>query len=152
MTISDDQIAKLIYRSCRVLDAEEFDKYLELFAEEFDYRVSNFSREMRKEQDWLDVNRTELTNLLANVPQHSRVLGTFMRHATIYDIERNGSDNANTVTYVTIYYTTPEGATDVWAVGRYHDVIDISGDAPLIADRELKLETREIGIGTHLPM
>ena len=152
MTVSDDQISRLIYKSCRALDSEDFDAYLALFSDDFEYRVSNYSREIRKEQEWMDVNREELKGLLANVPQHFRLLGTFLRHATIYDIERNGSGSAKAVTYVTIYYTTPEGATRVWAVGQYHDVIDISGETPLIADRELKLETRELGIGTHLPM
>ena len=152
MTITDDQIKNLIYKSCRVLDAEEFDAYLALYAEEFDYKVTNYSREIRKEQEWMDVTRAELKGLLANVPQHSRLLGSFMRHATVYEIERNGADTAKALTYVTIYYTTPEGATRVWAVGRYHDVIDVSGESPLIADRDMKLETREVGIGTHLPM
>jgi methanesulfonate monooxygenase small subunit len=152
MTISDDQIKNVIYKSCSVLDAEDFDAYMDLYTEEFDYKVTNYSREIRKEQEWMDVNRAELKGLLANVPQHSRLLGSFMRHATVYEIERNGADTANALTYVTIYYTTPEGATRVWAVGRYHDVIDVSGETPLIADRDMKLETREVGIGTHLPM
>ena len=152
MTISDDQIKNLIYKSCRTLDAEDFDAYLDLYAEDFEYKVTNYAREIRKEQEWMDVNRPEMKGLLANVPLHFRLLGSFMRHATVYDIERNGADTAKAVTYVTIYYTTPEGATSVWAVGRYHDVIHISGQTPLIADRNLKLETREVGIGTHLPM
>ena len=152
MTISDDQIKNLIYKSCKTLDAEEFDDYLDLYSEEFEYKVTNYSREIQKDQEWMDVNRSELKGLLGYVPLHFRLLGSFMRHATVYDIERNGADAAHALTYVTIYYTTPEGATSVWAVGRYHDVIDVSGDAPLIADRELKLETREVGIGTHLPM
>ena len=152
MTISDDQIKNLIYKSCKTLDAEEFDDYLDLYAEEFEYKVTNFSREIQKGQEWMDVNRSELKGLLGNVPLHFRLLGSFMRHATVYDIERNGADTAHALTYVTIYYTTPEGATSVWAVGRYYDVIDVSGDVPLIADRNMKLETREVGIGTHLPM
>tara|TARA_A100001037_G_C15151291_1_gene639412 strand:- start:3200 stop:3658 length:459 start_codon:yes stop_codon:yes gene_type:complete len=152
MTISDDQIKNLIYKSCRLLDAEEFDDYLDLYTEDFEYKVTNYSPEIKSDQEWMDANRAELKGLLANVPLHFRLLGSFMRHATVYDIERNGADTANALTYVTIYYTTPEGATSVWAVGCYHDKIDVSGDTPLIADRNMKLETREVGIGTHLPM
>ena len=40
----------------------------------------------------------------------------------------------------------------MFAVGKYLDVIDLSGDAPLIASREVRLETKELGIGTHLPL
>lgn len=152
MVISDDQITRLIYQSCLVLDAEDFDAYLDLFAAEFEYRVSNYSFELRKDQDWMDVNRPELKGLLDNVDQHSRLLGRFARQANIYGIDRNGADKADVTTFVTIYYTTPEGATSVFAVGKYLDLIDLSGDEPLIASREVRLETKELGIGTHLPL
>lgn len=152
MTISDDEIKNLIYKSCQLLDSEEFEEYLNLYTEYFEYKVTNYSPEIRKDQEWMDVNREELKGLLANVPLHFRLLGSFMRHATVYDIERNGDDKVHALTYVTIYYTSAEGATNVWAIGRYHDVIDVSGATPLIADRNMKLETREVGIGTHLPM
>ncbi|MCY4499281.1 MAG: nuclear transport factor 2 family protein, partial [Rhodospirillaceae bacterium] len=70
MTITDDQIRNLIHKSCRFLDAEEFDDYLDLYTEEFEYRITNYSREIRREQEWMDVNRGEMKGLLANVPLH----------------------------------------------------------------------------------
>jgi len=152
MAISDDQIARLIYRSCTVLDDEDFDAYMGVFAEEFDYRVSTYSYELRKDQDWMDLNRPEMKGLLANVDQHSRLLGKFARQANIYGIDRNGADKADVTTFVTVYYTTPEGATSVFAVGKYLDVVDLAGDEPRIAVREMRLETKELGIGTHLPL
>ena len=152
MAISDAQIARLIYQSCLVLDAEDFDAYMDLFASEFEYRVSNYSFELRKDQDWMDLNRSELKGLLDNVDQHSRLLGRFARQANIYGIDRNGAEKAAVTTFLTVFYTTPEGATSVFAVGKYLDVIDLSGDAPLIASREVRLETKELGIGTHLPL
>ena len=151
--ISDERIRHLIYRSCIYLDAEKFDEYLGLYTEEFEYKVTNYSREIRKTQEWMDVNRSELKGLLANIPLHFRLLGTFMRHATVYELIRSdGGKSVNTISYVTIYYTTPEGATNLWGIGRYYDLIDISGDEPLITNRNMALETREVGIGTHLPM
>ena len=56
MSISDEQITRLIYRSCLRLDAEDLDAYLELFAPEFAYKISNYSVEIRKDQYWLDLN------------------------------------------------------------------------------------------------
>jgi len=126
MPISDEQITRLIYRSCLRLDAEDFDAYLELFAPEFAYRISNYSVEMRKDQNWLDVNQDEYRALLANVPLHSKPLGTFARHANVYDIERNGETRAKVTTFLTVYYTTPEGGHErvrggqVFRRDRYH--------------------------------
>tara|TARA_B100000676_G_scaffold138019_1_gene136641 strand:- start:1804 stop:1980 length:177 start_codon:yes stop_codon:yes gene_type:complete len=57
MPISDEQITRLVYRSCLRLDAEDFEAYLELFAPEFEYRISNYSVEIRKDQRWMDVNQ-----------------------------------------------------------------------------------------------
>ncbi len=152
MPISDEQITRLIYRSCLRLDAEDFEAYLDLFAPEFEYRISNYSVEIRKDQRWMDVNQDEYKALLESIPLHSKPLGTFARHANVYDIERNGEDRAKVTTFLTVYYTTPDGGTKVFAVGKYFDEVDISGDQPLIADREVRLETREVGIGSIVPM
>jgi len=152
MSISDEQITRLIYRSCLRLDAEDFEAYLELFAPDFEYRISNYSVEIRKDQRWLDVNQDEYKALLESIPLHSKPLGTFARHANVYDIERNGEDRVRVTTFLTVYYTTPDGGTTVFAVGKYLDEVDISGDQPLISDREVRLETREVGIGSIVPM
>lgn len=152
MSITDEQITRLIYKSCLRLDAEDFDAYLELFAPEFAYKISNYSVEIRKDQYWLDLNQDEYRALIANVPLHSRPLGTFARQANVYDIERNGEDRAKVTTFLVVYYTTPEGGTSVYAVGKYFDQVDTSGAQPLIVDREVRLETREVGIGSIVPM
>ena len=40
----------------------------------------------------------------------------------------------------------------MYAVGKYFDEVDTSGEQPLIVDREVRLETREVGIGSIMPM
>ncbi len=55
---------------------------------------------------------------------------------------------------VTIYRTELEGGvTSLFATGRYHDVNlrDAMGSLRF-ASRELRLETRNLGIGTHYPL
>ncbi len=58
--MQDREIERLIYRSCRCLDEEDFAGYLDLCAVDFHYRITAHSPELRKEMIWLDHDRTGL--------------------------------------------------------------------------------------------
>jgi methanesulfonate monooxygenase subunit beta len=79
--------------------------------------------------------------------------GRFLRHATVYEIgpgPRPGE--LAVVSAVTVHYTNPDGETRVFAVGRYHDVVTVGTGAARLASREVRLETRALEPGSHLPM
>jgi methanesulfonate monooxygenase small subunit len=44
------------------------------------------------------------------------------------------------------------GATELYAVGRYFDTVDCSGEAPKLVARHVRLDTRDLHWGTHLPV
>ena len=43
------------------------------------------------------------------------------------------------------------GATELFAVGKMYDSIDLSGDEPRLLDRNIRLDTRMLGVGYHIP-
>lgn len=150
---SDDDVKAIVYRSCLALDDERFDDYLALYASNFNYRVTAYSPELRQEMVWLDQDREQMANLLEGVDNHHRLPGRFTRQANVYLIDREpANDHATVTTSLVVMYTDPEGVSKVFAVGRYVDSVDVSGDQPLLTSREVRLETRELGPGSHVPL
>ena len=155
MSNTEADARELIYRSCLLLDEEDFDAYLNLCTPDFHYKITAYGREIRKEMTWLDLTREKMTTVFAEIPDHVRLPGSFVRMANVYTVGRpTGSEQARAeaTTLVAVYYTSPEGSTRVFAVGKYHDVIEFNGTRPLLASRHVKLETRDIGKGCHLPL
>ena len=54
MNHSAHQLAALVYESCDLLDASEFDQWMQLCVPDFRYRISTYSHEIRKEMLWAD--------------------------------------------------------------------------------------------------
>ena len=55
-----DAVKDLIYQSCLAMDDERFDEYLSLCTEDYQYKVTTYSPELRKEMVWLEQSRTDL--------------------------------------------------------------------------------------------
>lgn len=152
MTASDDDIKSVIYQSCIYLDDERFADYISLCAPDYRYRITTYSPDLRKDMVWLDHGRQDLATLLDNVANHVRLPGKLTRQASVYVVNRDRGGVAQVTTSLIVTYTEPDGASRVYAVGRYHDVLDVSGDTPLLTSREVRLETRDLGPGSHIPM
>jgi methanesulfonate monooxygenase small subunit len=153
MGISDDAIGALVYRSCLALDGEDFAAYLALCAPETRYRITNYSPEIRKEVILLNLDRAGLVALFESLPNHLNLPGSLMRHASVYLVERNGKGTAAEVTSsLAVIQTDPEGVSRVYAAGHYHDTVDLTRPNPLITSRTTRLQTRDIGIGTEVPL
>ena len=56
------------------------------------------------------------------------------------------------VSSVLVINTDLEGRSTLFAAGRYLDQVDMTGEAPLLAARTVHLETRDLGIGSHVPI
>lgn len=155
MSVSDDDIKDMLHETFLRLDDENYDAYLALCAPEFRYRITTYSPDIRKELVWLDHDRQELTDLFHNIHQYVRMPGRFFRHGLVYLIRRDGGGGNGAVqatTSMVVHYTDPEGCSRIFALCRYHDDIDVSSGAPLLASREVRLETRQLGPGSHIPM
>jgi methanesulfonate monooxygenase small subunit len=148
------QVRTLIYRGCLLLDQNDFKGWFDLCSPEFHYTVSTYSPEIRRDQIWLDHDHEGMSNLIRMLPRHNSDQTPFTRHATVYTVDHDAaSREARAVTSVAIFATTLDGGeTSLFALARYHDVVDVGGAEPRLKRRTVRLETRSLGIGKHWPL
>ena len=144
-------IEELIYRSCLALDAGEYKAFLAMCENDFRYTIATYSPEIRRDMVWLDHDRKGMETLFGNLPRHNSDHSPLTRHATVYTVEIDG-DVANVVSALQVFRTLLDGgATELFAVGRFHDTVKLDGADAKLARRLVKLETRLLGYGYHVP-
>jgi methanesulfonate monooxygenase small subunit len=152
-TMSMDRVAieELIYQSCTTLDQSDYPGFLGLCDPQFEYRLSAFSPEIRKDMTWLDHDRAEMEDLFNTLPKHNYDHSPLTRNAVVYRVRIDGAQ-ASAVTALQIFRTALNGgATEVFAVGKYYDTISLAGPTPTLLKRHVKLDTRDLGWGSHIP-
>ena len=147
-----DRIWDLVARSCMHLDAEQYDDYLALLDERYEYTISCFSPDLRKEMVLLQLKKDELANLLRNIHNHIHLPGKLFRQASLYSVQPKQDDCYAALSYVTVSYTDLDGASSIFCVGRYHDDIADGGNGTRLISRRFEMETRDIGTGCHYPI
>lgn len=152
INMTNEDINRLIYTSALKLDAEDFKGFLRHCAESFRYSIKTWSPELGKEMTWLDHGRKGMQDLFAMLPQHVRMKGDFRRHVSVYTVDRQEDGKAKVHSSVLLIHTDPDGCSKLFASGQYFDVIDLGGDAPRLVERVVRLETRDIGPGMHIPV
>lgn len=146
-------IEELVYRSCLALDAKDFKAFLALCDADFHYTIVTYSPELRREQVWLDHNRGAMETLFTNLPRHNSDHSPITRHATVYTVELSKDSEANVVSALQVFRTQLDGgATELFAVGRFHDTVKLNGAEAKLARRVVRLETRQLGYGYHIPI
>jgi methanesulfonate monooxygenase small subunit len=144
-------IEELIYRSCLALDARDYKAFLGMCEDDFHYTIATYSPEIRRDMVWLDHDRKGMETLFGNLPKHNSDHSPLTRHATVYTVEVDG-EVANVVSALQVFRTLLDGgATELFAVGRFHDTVKLDGAGAKIARRLVKLETRLLGYGYHVP-
>ena len=153
-------IEELVYRSCLALDDRDWKGFLALCEEDFRYTITTYSPEIRKDMVWLDHDRKGLDTLLTNLPRHNSDHSPLTRHATVYTVDV-GDGTATVVSALQVFRTQLDGgASELFAVGRFHDTVKLNGAGPQgvergagpkLAKRVVKLDTRLLGYGYHIP-
>ena len=156
------QVHELIYESCLALNAEKWNDFLALCDETgFVYSIVNYSPEIRREQCWMERDYKGLKSMLDLLSRHNSDRSQLTRHATVYKVDFDAQgERASAVTLVSIYRTQLDGinshmesgATSLFAVGRYLDEIDLRSGAPRLLARVVRLDTRQVDIGSHYPL
>ncbi|MEO7727122.1 MAG: nuclear transport factor 2 family protein [Burkholderiales bacterium] len=153
MQIDRTAIAELVYRSCLALDEKNFKGYLELCDSAFNYTITAYSPEIRKDMVWLDHDKAGMQLLFTNLPRHNSDHSPVTRHATVYTVDVDAAaQQAAVVSALQVFKTSLDGgATELFAVGRYVDTVQLGGGVPLLLKRVVKLDTRQFGFGYHIP-
>lgn len=147
-------IAELVCRTCMALDEKDFAGYLALCGAAFHYAITAYSPEIRKRMTWLEHDRVGLKQLFDNLPRHNSDQSPLSRHVTVYTVTPEaGGQRATVVSALQVFRTTLDGGTtELFAVGKLHDTVDCSGAEPRLVERDVRLETRMLGFGYHIPL
>ena len=146
-------IEELVYTSCMLLDEHKYNDYLALCDEGFRYTITAHSPEIRRDMVWLDHDRAGMQTLLTQLPRHNSDHSPLTRHATVYSVKVDeAAKAADVITSLQVYKTDLDGgATKLFAVGKYIDRVTLANGAPKLAQRTVKLDTRMLDIGYHIP-
>jgi methanesulfonate monooxygenase small subunit len=146
-------VEELVYRSCLSLDDRDFEAYLGLCAAEFRYTVKAYAPEIRREMVWLDHDRAGMELLFRNLPRHNSDPTPLARHATVYTVTFDAArTQATVVSALQVFRTALDGGTtSLFAVGKMYDTVRLDEGTALLAKRLIRLDTRQLGIGSHIP-
>lgn len=150
----DKPVAELVHRSCLCLDEMDFPAFLELCAPDFHYKVTAYSPEIRKDMVWQEVDKGEMKHHLDLIPRHVRDNSSLSRHAVVCAITySDDGSRAHVMSTLQIFRTKKDGGeTSLFGVGRMRDVVDLADGTARLLDRELRMETRQLGIGSQVPL
>jgi methanesulfonate monooxygenase small subunit len=148
------EIEEFVYSATMLLDVKDFKGWLDMCSPDLTYVIRAFSREIRKDVIWLDHDYDGMAGLIRQLPRHNTDQSEFTRHTTVYTVTPDASgETAVVVSAVAIYRTTLDGGvTNLFAIGRYTDTLAHTPDGWRFRSRDLRLDTRALGIGTHYPL
>ncbi|MBX3608617.1 MAG: hydroxylase [Hydrogenophaga sp.] len=150
--MNSEAIARMIYGAAIKLDAEDFKGFMRQCGDDFRYSIRSYSPELGQEMVWLEHDRKGMQDLFAMLPKHVRMTGRFKRHVSVYSVDRDDDRHARAHSSVLLVHTDMEGNSKLFAAGQYEDLIDTAGDTPRILERVVRLETRNLGPGVHVPV
>ncbi len=145
------KIEELVYRTCLALDDRDFKAFLDLCDDGFRYKVTAYSPEIRKDMVWLDHDKKGMETLFTQLPRHNSDHSPLTRHATVYTVKVNGTQ-AEVVSALQVFRTALDGgATELYSVARLVDTVKLDGGDPKLAQRVVRVGTRQLGFGSHIP-
>lgn len=153
MNVNRTQVEELVYDTCMLLDAKDFKGFLGKCDRKFEYRLSAWSPEIRKEMTWLNHGRAEMEDLFDTLPKHNTDPSPLTRSAVVYKVSVDeGAKRASVVSALQVFKTAINGGvTQLYAIGKYFDTVALDGNAPRLLARHVKLDTRDLGWGHHIP-
>ena len=136
------------------LDDKQFNAYLELCDPAYHYKITAYSPEIRKNMTWLEHDRAGMQALFTNLPRHNSDQSPLTRHVSVYTVKEDvAAQQAQVVSALQVFKTSLDGgATELFAVGKLHDLVSLAGAGPKLLAREVRLQTRMLGFGYHIPL
>jgi methanesulfonate monooxygenase subunit beta len=146
-------VEELVYNAAMRMDEKDFAGYLALCDASYQYRITAYSPEIRKLMTWLEHDHKGMKLLFDNLPKHNSDQSMLSRHVTVYTVAfADGGKTADVVSGLQVYRTTNDGgATTLFAVGKMRDKVSLGEDGARLLERTIKLDTRMLGIGFHIP-
>jgi methanesulfonate monooxygenase small subunit len=146
-------VEDVVYRAALALDGRDFQAFLDLCEPDFRYVIGAYSPEIRRDMVWLDHDKPGMQVLFETLPRHNSDHSPLARHVTVYLVEVPAEGaSASAVSALQVFRTALDGGTtELYAVGKIYDTLRLSDGRARLLKREIKLDTRMLGIGNHIP-
>ena len=154
-------VTDTIYRGSLALDDLQWDTFLSLCGDPFNYVVKSFSPEINKDVTYMQHDREGLKLLLDLLPKHNTDHSPLRRHTSVYtvDVAADGL-TAKAVSSFVIYQNMLDGENShidsgesrLFLVGRYLDTLTLQPDGARFAERLVRLDNRRFDKGSHWPI
>ena len=149
----EKKIERTIYRATIALDSENWDEWLELCDDTFDYSITSFSPEINKDMIYFSADKKELKGLMDMLPKHNTDHSPLRRHTSVYTIDISDNEQtAEAISSVAVYQNMLDGQNShldsgesrLFLVGQYLDKFVIKDGLVKFAYRETKLDNRRL--------
>jgi methanesulfonate monooxygenase small subunit len=147
-----EAIRDLLQAAAWLLDGERaWPQWLDLFAEEATYEVRAESSEIKAGMQWFYLdNREALKSWMDEVPTHVRDMAQRLHIVAPITIDVQG-DQAQSLSSFSLFRTTLDGETRLYAVGQYEDHLLKRNGHWRFLKRTVRLHTRVLETGSHVP-
>jgi methanesulfonate monooxygenase subunit beta len=152
------ELTELVAQSAFLLDERRFGEWIDLTAADFRYRIQAYSPDIRRDMTWLEHDRAGMVALIELLPKHHVDGADLLRQVSVGQVVSESETQASSVSSLAIFYTARDvgdahvdgGSSRLFLVGRYHDRFRREGQQWRLADRSVRLQTRQLGVGSHL--
>jgi len=152
------ELSNLVAEGAQLLDERRFGEWIDLTAAAFRYRIEAYSHDLRKNMTWLDHDRNGMVALIELLPKHHVDGGDWLRQVSLGTVNREGPTSARATSSLAVFHTVVDvgnshvdgGSSRLLLVGRYHDRFEHDGARWRLRERDVRLHTRQLGVGSHL--
>jgi len=150
---TEQLIRRVLFRASTALDREDFPTFLACCTEDFSYKITAYSPEIRKDMTWFAQDFHGMKEILDTIHKHNRDRTPIVRHWSTQEVAPSDvADTFDVTSTLQVYRTALDGGeTSLYAVGRYLDTVRLSSGQALLVRREVRLDTRMLGVGYHIP-
>jgi methanesulfonate monooxygenase small subunit len=156
-----ERVKGAIYKSCIHLDDMNWEAWLDLCDDDYNYMIRAYSPEIQADMTYLGGSKEHMQSLTEMLPKHNTDNSPLKRHCTVYDVDvSDDGKSATAISSFVVYQTMLDGINShvdagesrLFLVGRYNDKFAINGDDVKFIEREVRLETRRLDKGSHWPI
>jgi len=155
MTVNaHEQLRGLVHASARFLDDHAYEQFTRLFADDGEYRVETTAPECPQPMVWMLMSRDELSERLESAEIHEWKISSVPVQTRLVAVDTVdvSSKNATTSSSFCLFHTNQDGSSEVFAVGRYEDQWNRTGEDWRLARRRVDLKTRLLAMPSPIPI
>lgn len=148
----EKSLREFIAQLCTCLDHADYTRYLALCSADFNYRIAVYSPEIKREMVWLEKDKEGMTAMINLLPKQNLDTTPLTRHFNMCTVSSTQDNTFDVRSTLQVFRTEHNGGeTSLVAIGEYRDKVRVTSEGPQLVDREVRLRTRMLGKGYHVP-